>query len=54
MVATYNGWEDTPEEEREALDLWEIVDQAPGMLSRRARASVSRLSVGHHAVSDSP
>lgn len=23
MVATFNGWEDMPEAEREALELWE-------------------------------
>jgi hypothetical protein len=39
MVATYNGWEDTPEEEREALDLWEMAEQTPGMFSRKSRAS---------------
>jgi hypothetical protein len=23
MVPTYNGWDETPEDEREALELWE-------------------------------
>ncbi len=27
MVATYNGWEDMPEEEREALEQWEAQDR---------------------------
>ena len=34
MVPTYNGWEDTPEDEREALELWEAQDQASGRVSR--------------------
>jgi hypothetical protein len=38
MVPTYNGWEDTPEDEREALDLWEAVDQLPPF-TRRSRVS---------------
>jgi hypothetical protein len=30
MVATYNGWEDMPEDEREALEQWEAQDRVPG------------------------
>jgi hypothetical protein len=34
MVPTYNGWEDTPEDEREALELWEAGDSLPTRSSR--------------------
>jgi hypothetical protein len=27
MAPTYNGWEDTPEDEREALELWEAQER---------------------------
>ena len=39
MVATYNGWEDMPEEEREALEQWEARDW-----NRRPSRAVSRPS----------
>ena len=39
MVPTYNGWEDTPEDEREVLDLWEAADQLAWTFSRRSRVS---------------
>jgi hypothetical protein len=39
MVPTYNGWEDTPEDEREALDLWEAADELPRPFTRRSRVS---------------
>lgn len=38
MVPTYNGWEDTPEEEREALEQWE----ARGLLGRRSSRGIRR------------
>jgi hypothetical protein len=28
MVATYNGWDDMPEDEREALEQWEAKDRS--------------------------
>lgn len=34
MVPTYNGWEDTPEDEREALELWEMKDRRTRRSSR--------------------
>ena len=44
MAPTYNGWEDTPEDEREALDLWEARDRngrrsSRGMLRPQLRSS---------------
>jgi hypothetical protein len=39
MVPTYNGWEDTPEDEREALDLWEAAGQLSRTFARRSRVS---------------
>jgi hypothetical protein len=39
MVPTYNGWEDTPEDEREALDLWEAVSE-PKVESRKSKLIV--------------
>ena len=45
MVPTYNGWEDSPEDQREAIELWEeAVGLAPSQ-QRRSRASIPRLSV---------
>lgn len=38
MVPTYNGWEDTPEDEREALEQWE----ARSLLGRRSSRGMSR------------
>jgi hypothetical protein len=34
MVPTYNGWEDTREDEREALEQWEA-EHRPGRRSSR-------------------
>jgi hypothetical protein len=45
MVPTYNGWEDTPEDEREALELWEEASENVLALPRRSRASLIRISV---------
>jgi hypothetical protein len=45
MVPTYNGWEDTPEDEREALDRWEDASEAVLALPRRSRASLVRVSI---------
>jgi hypothetical protein len=45
MVPTYNGWEDTPEDEREALDLWEKACESGLTLPRRSRASLVRVSI---------
>jgi hypothetical protein len=36
MVPTYNGWEDTPEDEREALEQWEA-EHPPGRRSMGVR-----------------
>jgi hypothetical protein len=38
MVPTYNGWEDSPEDEREALEQWE----ARGLLGRRSSRGIPR------------
>jgi hypothetical protein len=45
MVPTYNGWEDTPEEEREALELWEEASGLAPRQPRRSRASIPRLRI---------
>ena len=45
MVPTYNGWEDTPEDEREALELWEEASDTMLALPRRSRASLVRVSI---------
>ena len=45
MVPTYNGWEDTPEDEREALDRWEEATETVLTLPRRSRASLVWISV---------
>jgi hypothetical protein len=45
MVPTYNGWEDTPEDEREALDLWEEASETGRTFKRRSRASLTWISV---------
>jgi hypothetical protein len=45
MVPTYNGWEDTSEDEREALELWEEASETRRALPRRSRASLVRVSV---------
>jgi hypothetical protein len=37
MVPTYNGWEDAPEDEREATELWEA-QQKPGRRSSQTLA----------------
>lgn len=44
MAPSYNGWEDTPEDEREALEQWEA-SSAAGRRSSRAipRPSLSVL-----------
>jgi hypothetical protein len=38
MAPTYNGWEDTPEDEREALELWESEQR----LGRRSSQAIRR------------
>jgi hypothetical protein len=44
MAPTYNGWEDTPEDEREALELWEATDRTVRRSSRAMpRPSKSRI-----------
>jgi hypothetical protein len=35
MVPTYNGWEDPPEDEREALEQWEARERPGGRSSQR-------------------
>jgi hypothetical protein len=42
MVPTYNGWEDTPEDEREALELWEARDRT----ARRSSRAIARPDLG--------
>jgi hypothetical protein len=41
MAPTYNGWEDTPEDEREALEQWEAVIDPPHRGGRKSRASTA-------------
>jgi hypothetical protein len=38
MAPSYNGWEDTPEDEREALDQWE----AEHPMGRRSSRGIPR------------
>jgi hypothetical protein len=38
MVPTYNGWEDSPEDEREALEQWE----SRGLIGRRSSRGIPR------------
>ena len=45
MVPTYNGWEDTPEDEREALELWEEASETLLTLPRRSRTSLVRIDI---------
>jgi hypothetical protein len=40
MVPTYNGWEDSREDEREALEQWEAGDR----MARRASRGIPRQS----------
>jgi hypothetical protein len=35
MVPTYNGWEDIPEDEREALEQWEARERVARRSSQR-------------------
>ena len=41
MAPSYNGWEDTPEDEREALEQWEANSSA----GRRSSRGLPRLSL---------
>jgi hypothetical protein len=41
MVPTYNGWEDTPEDEREALEQWETQE----LRGRRSSQRIPRPSL---------
>ena len=43
MAPTYNGWEDTPEDEREALDQWEATRNR---ITRSSRAMPRPLTTG--------
>jgi hypothetical protein len=43
MVPTYNGWEDIPEDEREALEQWEAQDRTRGRSSQRVTRPVAAL-----------
>jgi hypothetical protein len=49
MVATFNGWEDMPEAEREALEQWEQTQRSVDHGTRRCRhcgaKRVSRLTL---------
>jgi hypothetical protein len=38
MAPSYNGWEDTPEDEREALEQWEVSSR----IGRRSSIGVLR------------
>jgi hypothetical protein len=40
VAPSYNGWEDTPEDEREALDQWEATSGS----GRRSSRGIPRLS----------
>ena len=44
MVPTYNGWEDTPEDEREALEQWEARERGGRRSSRAIRRPELRAS----------
>ena len=48
MAPTYNGWDDTPEDEREALEVWESADQDPRVFSRKSRVSQMILATDEH------
>lgn len=41
MAPSYNGWEDTPEDEREALDQWEATNGT----GRRSSRGIPRPSL---------
>ena len=41
MAPSYNGWEDTPEDEREALEQWE----ASSAIARRSSRGIPRPSL---------
>jgi hypothetical protein len=41
MAPTYNGWEDTPEDEREALEQWEELTNPVQRAGRKSRASAA-------------
>jgi hypothetical protein len=43
MVPTYNGWEDIPEDEREALEQWEARDRTGRRSSQRITRPVAAL-----------
>jgi hypothetical protein len=43
MVPTYNGWEDAPEDEREALEQWEAHDSTGRRSSQRITRPVAAL-----------
>jgi hypothetical protein len=42
MVPSYNGWEDSPEDEREALEQWEARERG----GRRSSRAIPRLDLG--------
>lgn len=39
----YNGWADVPEDQREALEIWEAKDTLPAAPPHRAPAAQSRV-----------
>ena len=41
MAPTYNGWEDTPEDEREGLEQWEALTTPAQRAGRKSRASTA-------------
>jgi hypothetical protein len=45
MVPTYNGWEDTPEDEREALEAWESASSQLPAAYRKSRASQALVEI---------
>jgi hypothetical protein len=49
MAPTYNGWEDTPEDEREALDQWEAAADRKVHRSSRAMPRPSKAVLVHSA-----
>ena len=46
MVPTYNGWEDPPEDEREALEQWEALERLGRRSSQCALPDVTGILDG--------
>ena len=48
MVATFNGWDDMREDEREALECWEKEGPAPSLTTR----NLARISSAYPQISE--